>query len=266
MKIGIIGAGSMGGAVIRAILRGGIAAEADLTVCRRNPEKGVPGCAARVTGDAAEAVSRSDAVILAVKPQQAEKLLPEIRAAFAGKFVLSVMAGWPFDRLTAALPEDARVLCAMPNTPLQAGEGMTLLSVRTSCSEEEKDFAVRLFSSAGRIAWVEESFFDAANAVSGCGPAYAFIFIEALADAAVRGGVPRRTAYELAAQMLLGSAKLALESGAHPGALKDAVCSPGGMTIEGVRALEEGGFRAAVMRAVGACAEKGAAMAAGGKK
>ena len=265
MKIGIIGAGSMGGAVIRVILRGGIAAEGDLTVCRRNPEKGAPGCGAKGTGDAAEAAAQSDAVILAVKPQQAETLLPGIREALAGKFVLSVMAGWPFGRLSAALP-GARVLCAMPNTPLQAGEGMTLLSARTSCTAEEKEFAVRLFSSAGRIAWVEESFFDAANAVSGCGPAYAFIFIEALADAAVLGGVPRSMAYGLAAQMLLGSARLLLESGQHPGALKDAVCSPGGMTIEGVRALEQGGFRAAVMNAVGACAEKGAAMAAGGKK
>ena len=158
--------------------------------------------------------------------------------------------------LAEALPASARFVRVMPNTPLAVGEGMSLLSSRYTCTDEEFSFARSVFEAAGKVAVVEDHVFTAANGISGCGPAFVYQFIEALADGGVRYGVPRALAYELASQTLIGAAKMVLETGEHPGKLKDAVCSPGGTTIEGIFALEKGGLRAAVMDAVGATVEK----------
>ena len=183
-------------------------------------------------------------------------MIEEVYSELDGKFVISIVAGWTYEMLERALPDTTRFVRVMPNTPLSVGEGMSLLSQRCKCSEEEFAFAKSIFASAGKVAEVEDHMFTAATSISGCGPAFVFQFIEALADGGVRYGVPRALAYELAAQTLLGSAKMVLESGEHPGKLKDAVCSPGGTTIEGVYALEKGGMRAAVMEALGATVEK----------
>ena len=158
--------------------------------------------------------------------------------------------------LSEALPETARFVRVMPNTPLSVGEGMTLISSRCTCTAEEFAFTQGIFAAAGKVSVVEDRVFTPANGISGCGPAFVYAFIEAIADGGVRYGVPRALAYELAAQTLIGAAKMVQETGAHPGALKDAVCSPGGTTIEGMYALEKGGMRAAVMDAVGATVEK----------
>ena len=146
---------------------------------------------------------------------------------------------------------------AMPNTPAMLGEGMTGISCREgSCTEEEKETVRDIFSSCGRVEMVEERLMDAVGCVSGSSPAFVYMFIEALADGGVKYGLPRKTAYAMAAQTVLGSAKMILETGKHPGQLKDEVCSPGGTTIAGVSALEEYGLRNALIKAADACYEK----------
>lgn len=163
--------------------------------------------------------------------------------------------------LKDVLPDAARFVRVMPNTPLAVGEGMSLISSLCTCTDEEFDFAKSVFAAAGKVAVVEDHVYTPANGISGCGPAFVYAFIEAMADGGVRYGVPRALAYELAAQTLVGAAKMVLETGEHPGRLKDAVCSPGGTTIEGMYVLEKGGMRAAVMDAVGATVEKTMRMA-----
>ena len=152
--------------------------------------------------------------------------------------------------------DGAPVIRIMPNIPVSVGGGVTLLTAAESVKEEEKRFVKELLGSSGLVAELSENLLDAATGVTGCGPAYAAMFIEALADGAVACGLPRRAALDYAAQMVIGTAKLLLETGEHPGALKDRVCSPAGSTIQGVRRLEEGAFRASVMDAVIAAYEK----------
>jgi len=267
LNIGFIGAGNMGGAVLLAAARSGLVAPEEIFICRRHPEKGTEGLpeGVRLLPSAKAVAERCERIVLAVKPQQAGVVLKEMGEALAGRFVLSVMAGWDFARLKAALPKDARVLPVMPNTPLSVGAGMTLFSEKTDATKEELSWAWDLFSSAGRVETVPEITFNAANAVSGCGPAFAYLFAEALADGTVAGGLPRETAYRLAGQMLVGAGRMILESGKHPGALKDAVCSPGGSTIRGIYALEKGGLRAAAMDAVAAVIARTEEMSSAGK-
>ena len=258
MKIGFVGAGNMGSAIIRGILNKGFLSADNILISRKRPELSAGFAAAGVTvlKDNVELVRLSDIIVLAVKPVYAAEVLAEVYEELNGKFVISIMAGWSFDMLANALPESARFLRVMPNTPLSVGEGMTLISDQRTCSDEEFAFAQGIFGTAGKVAVVEDRIFTPANGISGCGPAFVYQFIEALADGGVRYGVPRTLAYELAAQTLIGAAKMVLETGEHPGKLKDNVCSPGGTTIEGIFALERGGMRAAVMDAVGATVEK----------
>ena len=258
MKIGFVGAGNMGSAIIRGILNKGFLSADNILISRKRPELSAGFAAVGVTvlKDNVELVRLSDIIVLAVKPVYAAEVLAEVYEELKGKFVISIMAGWSFDMLANALPESARFLRVMPNTPLSVGEGMTLISDRRTCSDEEFSFAQGIFGTAGKVAVVEDRIFTPANGISGCGPAFVYQFIEALADGGVRYGVPRALAYELAAQTLIGAAKMVLETGEHPGKLKDNVCSPGGTTIEGIFALERGGMRAAVMDAVGATVEK----------
>lgn len=248
----------MGSAIIRGILRNGVLPAREIGISRRHPglsaeftEQGVFS-----TGSNVELVRACECIVLAVKPVYVREVIAEVYEALRGKLVISIVAGYTFEMLAQLLPEDARFVRVMPNTPLAVGEGMSVISSRHTCSQTEFAFAQSLFEAAGKVAVVEDRIYTAANTLSGCGPAFVFVFIEALADGAVRCGVPRALAYELAAQTLAGAAKMVLETGEHPGALKDAVCSPGGTTIEGVLALEKGGVRSAVMEAVGASVEK----------
>lgn len=257
-KIGFIGSGNMGSAILQGILRSGLLNACDVAIADKMPSQTVKFAAqgVDVMTDNCELVRACECVLLAIKPVYAGNVIKEVYEDLQGKFVISIVAGWTYDMLCRALPESANFVRVMPNTPLAVGEGMSLISMLRRCTDEEYDFAKKVFSAAGRVAEVEDHAFVAATSINGCGPAFVYQFIEALADGAVRYGVPRAMAYELAAQTLVGAAKMVMETGEHPGKLKDAVCSPGGTTIEGVYALEKGGMRAAVMDALGATIEK----------
>ena len=197
-------------------------------------------------------------LILAVKPQYFDAVFSEIRDVVTPEqVVVSLAPGITISNITERLGGNVRVVRAMPNTPAMLGEGMTGISCgEGSCTEEEKETVRDIFSSCGRVEMVEERLMDAVGCVSGSSPAFVYMFIEALADSGVKYGLPRKTAYAMAAQTVLGSAKMILETGKHPGQLKDEVCSPGGTTIAGVSALEEYGLRNAVIKAADACYDK----------
>ena len=266
LKLGFLGIGNMGGAILRGVLASGYLSEDDIAVCRRNRKKlealsdEFPGLTC--TESALELAEMCDMIILAVKPQFLADILDEIRDELHGKAVISIAAGWTNAMLARALHGiQATYLRAMPNTPALVGEGMTAICQETTFDLDDFEFAKGIFDAVGRTAVLPERLFDGAIAISGSSPAYVFMMIEAMADAGVREGIPRSTAYEMAAQALLGSALMVLQSETHPGALKDAVCSPGGTTIEAVGILESKGFRAAVMESMKACAEKSRNMA-----
>ncbi len=256
-KIGFIGTGNMGAAIASAVAGEG----RELLLANRTPAKAqalAEQLGARVVKNP-EAAGESDLLFLGVKPQMMGDMLDDIAPILrtrTDRFVLVTMAaGLTCDTIRDMAGGDYPVIRIMPNTPCAIGKGVVQYCGLGVEEEELAEFAA-LMAPAGLIDRVDEKLIDAASAVSGCGPAFAYLFIEALADGAVACGLPRDKAMAYAAQMLAGSAELALNSGKHPGALKDAVCSPGGTTIQGVRALEESGFRAAAMNAVIAAYEK----------
>jgi len=260
---GIIGAGNIGSAILRsAIQRGALRADEahvfDVNSDHTQALKKELGVTAHPSGRAL--IACCDMVLLAVKPNVVEKVLKAEREALKGKALISIAAGWRVEMLKKVLGDGVRLLRAMPNTPLLVGEGMTVFSREHTLTEHEAVFAEGLFRALGRQAWVEEYQMDAVTALSGSSPAFAYIFTEAMADAGVACGLSRVQAVELAAQTLLGSAKMVLETGMHPGALKDMVCSPSGTTIAGVRALEAHNFRSVVMEAVIAANDRSAAL------
>ena len=196
-------------------------------------------------------------IILAVKPHYIRGVIDDVRPALEGKAVISIAAGWTVDMLADALEDTgATYLRVMPNTPAMVGEGMTALCDDSTFSKDDFAFAKGIFDAVGRTVILPERLFDGVIAISGSSPAYVFMMIEAMADAGVREGLPRACAYEMASQAVLGSALMVLSSGTHPASLKDAVCSPGGTTIEAVEELERKGFRGAIMDAMKACADK----------
>ena len=251
--IGFLGCGNMGGAIARAVCK---ATEpenvflANRTAAKAEALAAELGCQ---TATNAEVAGDCDLIFLAVKPQMMEQLLSglaPILKARTDRFVLASMAaGLDARRIQEMAGGAYPVICLMPNTPVAVGAGVVQYYGVDATEEELSDFQ-NLLSAAGMIDRVNPDRLNAASAVSGCGPAYAYMFVEALADGAVKCGVPRAKAMRYAAQMLLGSASLLLETGEHPGALKDAVCSPGGSTIAGVAALEDRGFRGAAIAAV----------------
>lgn len=256
-----IGTGSMGSALAKAAAKA-LPAE-KILLSNRTPAKAETlarelGCS---WGPAEQAAREADYILLGVKPQMMEGLLEELAPVLAertDRFVLVTMAaGLTMERIAAMAGGEYPVIRIMPNTPCAIGEGIILCDANHAVTAEELDFFTNAMSGAGVLDRLEERLIDAGSAVAGCGPAFACLFIEALADGGVACGLPRAQALEFAAQMVLGSARLLLESGKHPGELKDAVCSPGGTTIQGVRKLEEAGFRGAVMNAVIAACEKG---------
>ena len=195
-------------------------------------------------------------ILIAVKPNIVEFVLKDIRKYISTKTIVSIAAGWSADKIKSIAGHDTNVIRLMPNTPLLAGEGMSVFETPISAGKDETLFIENLFLSLGKIAHAPAKLMDAVTAVSGSGPAYVFMFIEALADAGVLCGLPRDMSLTLASQTVLGSAKMVMDTGLHPGVLKDAVCSPGGTTIEAVKSLEEDGFRGAVINAAQKCALK----------
>ena len=254
MKVGFIGAGNMGGAIIRAICRHQLLNASDeLYVSRKHHDliSDYQGLSIHWLCDNKALSEICDCIFLAIKPFQAYDILKEIRSNLDGKLLVSIMAGWSYDHLKELLSESSRIICVMPNTPIMVDQGMTLMLNETNSTEEEFEFIKSIFDSAGKTALVDKIVFEAANGISGCGPAFVYMFIEALADGGVKYGVPRKLAYELAAQTVIGAGEMVL-SGNHPAILKDAVCSPNGTTICGIHALENRSFRAAVMDAISA--------------
>ncbi|NLD59528.1 MAG: pyrroline-5-carboxylate reductase [Clostridiales bacterium] len=259
MNIGFIGSGNMGGAIARGIVKSGAVGARAVFVYDTNPS--AREALAKDTGATAVESPRklsdhADILVLAVKPVYARAAVEAFGDALSGKAVVSIVAGLPGGTLKKLLPANTRYLQTMPNTPALVGEGVTALSEEHTLTTEEFAFVKRMFESVGRVATLPERLIEAESALAGSGPAYAAMFIEALADGGVLLGLPRAQAMEMAAQTLIGTAKLMLGTGKHPGEIKDMVCSPGGTTIEAVRALEQGGFRASVIGAVCAAGEK----------
>ena len=203
-----------------------------------------------------EAVVSSDVVVLAVKPQVTAEVLKEIGDVLTKRLVISVVAGVRLGRIIEACGPQARVIRAMPNTPAMVGEGMTALAIGLGVEESEVRCARQIFESVGRVVRVDERFMDAVTGLSGSGPAYVFLMIEAMADGGVKMGLPRETASLLAAQTVLGAARMVLETGQHPASLKDQVASPGGTTIAGLHRLEQGGLRGLLIDAVEAAVKR----------
>lgn len=262
--IGFIGVGNMGGTLARAAIRA-VGAE-NVLVSSRTLEKAQrfaaeTGCTA-VTNEALAA--RAEVLFLGVKPQVMRTMLAQIAPvlkARSDRFVLvSMAAGLSVQQIAAFSGGCYPVLRIMPNTPAAVGEGMIPYCANDAATPEDEAALCRILQPAGRLDPLPERLIDAAGALSGCGPAFVYVFLEALADAAVSCGMPRDKAIQYAAQTALGSAKLILQTGAHPAALKDAVCSPAGSTICGVHALEAGGFRAAAENAVLAAYERSLAL------
>lgn len=252
-KIGFIGFGNMAMAIADGLLTRDAAAGNKLYACAANWEKlklntakrGITPCRT-----AKETVLSSDLVILAVKPYMIAEVTAPIKDILRDKIVVSVAAGYPFEKYEEILTPGTHHISTIPNTPVSVGEGIFICENRHSLSDVELELFKELFSPVALLQFVDAKHLSVAGTISGCGPAFASMFMEALSDAAVLHGLPRDTAYSLAAQMIAGTGKLRLMSGVHPGAMKDAVCSPGGTTIKGVAALERGGLRAAVIDAV----------------
>ena len=257
--VAFIGTGNMGGALARAAARSGAAER--LLLANRTPEK-ARKLAEEIGGEVCDnrtAAQEADYLFLGVKPQMLEGMLDGIRDVLQARterlVIVSMVAGKELatlDTLLGGLP----VVRVMPNIPVSVGAGFTMMAPSDRVTEEEKAFVKTLLAASGTVQEMDEHLMDAANGVTGCGPAFAAMFVEGLADGAVAIGVPRKDAYAYAARMLIGTGEMLLKTGEHPGTLKDRVCSPAGSTIQGVRKLEERGFRAAVMDAVIAAWEK----------
>ena len=281
-KIGFIGIGNMGTPMILSLVQAGKFKAEQVEFFDIDLEKvnqlarqiGKTGGSAVSTAQTAnspfkpfvsvcEMIAICDLIVLAVKPQIYKAVLAECKGMFATKILVSIVAGISTEMLENVLGDGAKVVRAMPNTPCQIGEGMTLLSKGSHVNTNEFEEIVEIFKTFGLSEELPEKLMNEVIALTSSSPAYVFVMIEAMADAAVQAGIPRNTAYRLAAQAVQGSAKLVLATGKQPGELKDAVCSPGGTTIEAVAKLEEKGFRSAIIEAMGACTDKAKKLAKG---
>jgi pyrroline-5-carboxylate reductase len=260
LTIGFLGAGKMATALARGFVRGKLVGPREIIAgdpvdaARKHftAEVGAKTVAAN-----AEVAKFAQVLFLATKPDQAPAALAEIRGVFTAKHLLiSIAAGVTLAKIEAALPTGARVIRVMPNTPALVCAGASAFALGKSATAADGELAKKLLSAVGLAFEVKESLLDAVTGLSGSGPAYVYQFIEALSDGGVAAGLPRDVATKLAAQTVLGGAKMVLETGVHPGALKDQVTSPGGTTIDGLHELEKGRMRAAVMSAVRAATEK----------
>ena len=252
MKLGFLGVGAMGGAILSGAVKSGIVKAEDIYVYDVIPELNEKyeqmGCkVAKGPKDLAKSV---DMLLSCVKPQYAKEALAELGKEMNGKAMISIMAGLTTDSIRGMTGGKFRLLRLMPNTPAMVNEGAFAMDSGTDFSDEEKAFAEKLFNSIGIVEWMPENLIDTACGLSGAGPAYIYLVIEAMADGGVAKGLTRKTAMNLAAQTVLGAAKMVLETGEHPGFLKDQVCSPGGNTIVGIKTLEEHGVRGAFIDTV----------------
>ena len=265
MDIGFIGAGNMATAFIGGLLNTGIVEEENLFLTDASAaalEKLTGNYpSVTVSTDNLAFLDRLDFLVLSVKPHIYEPVILQIREKVrAETVIITIAAGKTRKQVLDLFNRDIKLVRTMPNTPALVGEGMLAVCPGELITPPEREQVLTLLKAVGRTELLEEHYFDAFTGLAGSGPAYVYMFIEALADAAVREGIPRDKAYVMASQTVLGSAKMVMETGTHPGVLKDQVCSPGGTTIEAVGVLEEKGFRSSVMEAVRACTLKSKAL------
>ena len=260
MKIGFVGCGNMATAIIKGIIKKQIIEEENImasaktktTLERVQRELGI-----KVSMDNSEVVKNSDIVVLAVKPQYYQEVIEQIKDTVSdNQIIISIAPGKTLAWLQDCFGKNVKLVRTMPNTPALVGEGMTGACRNEYVTDEDYATVLQILGSFGEVETIPENLMDVCVSVSGSSPAYIYILIEAMADGAVADGIPRADAYKLVAQTVLGSAKMVLETGEHPGLLKDKVCSPGGTTMEAVRVLEEKGFRSSVIEAMKACVRK----------
>lgn len=258
--IGFIGCGNMGKAILQGIIKNNFAKPSEIILSRRSKDellKLKEEFNIETSTDNKEVAKKSDIIILAVKPNMYKSIIEEIKAYIKEEaIIISIAAGLELKTLKSFLSETSKIVRTMPNTPAMVGEGMTAICPNENVTEEELEYVKELFNSLGKVEELEEKNFDAFTALCGSSPAYVFMFIEAMADGAVKLGIPRNKAYKMAEQAILGASKLALETGKHPAELKDMVCSPGGTTIDAVAELEKNNFRYSVISAMEVCAKK----------
>ncbi len=267
MKLGFIGCGNMASAIIGGVIKAGLYKCDDIIAScssQANADKKSKELGIKVVCDNNQVVDFADIVVLAIKPGKFSEVLPALSQKLSDKLIISIAAGLTVDNICKMAQLNlmsARVIRVMPNTPALVGEGMSALCIGDGAldgavSEDDMKLALDIFASLGKAEIVSEKLMDTVTGVSGSSPAYVYMFIEAMADAAVADGMPRNQAYTFAAQSVLGAAKMVLEIKKVPGELKDAVCSPGGTTIEAVAVLEKMGMRSAVIEAQRACVKK----------
>lgn len=256
----VIGGGAMGAALVGGVIDSGVCDASDIVVVDVAPailESVSSRLGVNTTMDAAAAVSGADVLLIAVKPGVVKKALGAVRDSIpSGCLVLSIAAGVKIESLEDCVNTGVPVIRAMPNTPCQVGCGAVAFARGSAASDDDAELAKKLFGAVGLVVELPESNLDAVTGLSGSGPAYIFVLIEALSDAGVAVGLPRDKSTALAAQTVMGSAKMVLESGMHPAVLKDQVTSPGGTTIAGITALEKAGFRSAIIQAVKAASDR----------
>ncbi|AFJ48009.1 pyrroline-5-carboxylate reductase [Shimwellia blattae] len=263
-NIGFIGCGNMGEAILGGLLASGQVQPANIWVYTPSPDK-VAALSAKYgvnpAQSAQEVAQVADILFGAVKPNIMLRVMSEINNSLNKEtLVISVAAGITLEQLATILGHDRKIIRAMPNTPALVNAGMTSITPNPLVTQEDIADALNIFRCFGQAEVIDEYMIHPVVGVSGSSPAYVFMFIEAMADAAVLGGMPRAQAYKFAAQAVMGAAKMVLETGKHPGELKDMVCSPGGTTIEAVKVLEAKGMRSAVMEAMESCMQKSIAL------
>lgn len=258
--IGFIGSGNMARAMVEGMIKSSLiipeniiaSSKTKATIEKMDTKYGI-----KTTLDNKEVAKVSDFLIIAVKPYMYEEVLKEIKGEIkADAIIIAIAAGISMGYMERLLGKEELIVKAMPNTPAMVGEGMTALSFSKSIKEESKEEIIKIFNSFGKSEIIDENLMDSFTSIAGSSPAYVYMMIEAMADGGVQQGIPRPQAYRMAAQTVLGAAKMVLETGLHPGELKDNVCSPGGTTIDAVAKLEEKGFRSAIIEAMNTCGKK----------
>ena len=260
MKLGFIGCGNMASAIMSGIIANGLMKPEDIIgsdvfapICDKVRET----LGIQIAENNKEVVQKANAFVLSIKPQFYEAVIREIRDEVKeNQLIITLAPGKTLTWLEEQFVKPVKIVRTMPNTPAMVQEGMTAACPNANITTDELEYVLQILYSFGEVEVVPERLMDAVVAVSGSSPAYVYMLIEAMADAAVAEGMPRTQAYTFAAQAVMGSAKMVLETGKHPGELKDMVCSPGGTTIEAVKVLEETGFKGCVMQAMEVCAEK----------
>ena len=252
-KIGFIGMGNMAQAMAEGFIKSGMVNSNDISGFAPNQEKLALNCqklGINPCSSLESLIEKSDTLFMACKPYQIDDVLGKVKDKLNGKSILSVSAGWDFKRYKEVLHDGVRVQCIMPNTPVAVSKGVLLVEEENDWDDEERKQLFKLLDAVGKVVELPGRLMTAGMAISGCGPAFMDMVIEALGDAAVKNGIQRKQAYEIACQTMAGSAELMMATGMHPGQLKDNVCSPGGTTIKGVASLEESGIRYAFIKAV----------------